>query len=83
MKILTTLHDQDNLEDLLKVADGIILGQKGFAKTLTVDFEEDTHEIIKKVYRSNKEVFILLNRIFTDKELIDVKSLFKKHYQLT
>ena len=33
MKILTNLHDKNKLNDLLNVADGIVLGAK-YAKTL-------------------------------------------------
>jgi len=77
MKIITTLHDQAQLNDLLKVADGILLGQKRFAKTLTNDFEAQTIDVIKKIRENQKEVYILLNKVFTDSELNDVKSYLK------
>ncbi|ABX80966.1 U32 family peptidase [Acholeplasma laidlawii] len=73
MKILTNLHDKNKLDDLLKVADGIILGDAKYAKTLTSDFGSDTINLIEKIYEAKKEVFVLLNRVFTDKELDSIK----------
>ncbi len=78
MKILTNLHDISKLNQVLKVSDGILLGNQMFSKTITHDFLEDTYEIIKKTHQDKKEVFILLNRIFTDDELINVEAYIKE-----
>jgi len=77
MKFITTLHKYENLDSILEVADGIILGQAQFAKTLTNDFKSLTNDIIHKVHHCQKEVFLLLNKIFTDKELKLVKDYLK------
>lgn len=77
MKILVTLHDIDNLDKLLKVSDGIMLGQKLYSKTLTKDFSDQTIDIIQQIFKQGKEVFILLNRIYTDEELEHVHTYLK------
>ncbi len=74
MKILTTLHDSQKLDDILKVADGIIIGDANYAKALTQDFKEEILDIIEKTYQQQKEIFILLNKLYTDKELLEVKA---------
>ncbi len=73
MKILTTIHDLNNLSALLEVADGLVIGDIRFSKTLTLDLKADLIPTIKRIYDAKKEVFILLNRLFTDKELEVVK----------
>ena len=35
---------------------------------------KDTINLIEKIFEAKKEVFILLNRVFTDKELDSVKT---------
>jgi len=78
MKLLTTLHDIKYLDLVLSVADGILIGQTQYAKTLTNDFGVDTLEIILTAHDKQKEVFIQLNRIFTDSELIQVEQYIKE-----
>jgi putative protease len=77
MKILTTLHDIEYLDQILSVADGILIGHTNFAKTLTNDFGTETNQIIFHAYNQQKEIFILLNRIFTDSELTQVEQYIK------
>jgi putative protease len=77
MKILTTLHDIQYLDQILSVADGILIGHTNFAKTLTNDFGTETNQIIFHAYNQQKEIFILLNRIFTDSELTQVEQYIK------
>lgn len=73
MKILTTIHDLNNLDQLINVADGFVLGDQRFSKTLTLDLKDDLIHVIEKINQAKKEVFILLNRLFTDQELVVVK----------
>ncbi|HHX75970.1 MAG TPA: hypothetical protein GX698_01165, partial [Acholeplasmataceae bacterium] len=61
MKILTTLHDSQRLDDVLKVTDGIIVGDARYAKALTHDFKEEMFDIIEKTHQQQKEIFILFN----------------------
>lgn len=77
MKILTNLHDMSKLDQVLMVSDGILLGNQMYSKTITRDFLEDTFKIIEKTHQHKKEVFILLNRIFTDNELLKVEQYIK------
>ncbi|WP_162146777.1 U32 family peptidase [Acholeplasma granularum] len=74
MKILTTINDLKNLDQLLNVSDGLILGDERFAKTLTLDLGSNMIDTIKQINNAKKEVFILLNKIYTDKELSEVKN---------
>jgi len=77
MKILTTLHDIKYLDQILLVADGILIGHSKYAKTLTNEFGADTNQIIIRAHNQQKEIFILLNRIFTDSELTQVEQYIK------
>lgn len=78
MKILTTLHDSQKLDDILKVADGIIIGDARYAKALTHDFKEEMFDIIEKAHQQQKDIFILFNKLYTDKELLEVKAYIMK-----
>ena len=78
MKILSTLHDSQNLDDVLKVADGVIIGDAMYAKALTHDFKEEMFDIIEKTHQQQKEIFILFNRLYTDKELLEIKTYIKR-----
>lgn len=78
MKILTTLHDSQRLDDVLKVTDGIIVGDARYAKALTQDFKDDMLNIIGKAHQQQKEVFVLFNKLYTDQELLEVKDCIEK-----
>lgn len=78
MKILTTLHDSPRLDDVLKVTDGIIVGDARYAKALTQDFKDDMLNIIGKAHQQQKEVFVLFNKLYTDQELLEVKDCIEK-----
>lgn len=78
MKILTTIHDSQKLDDILKVADGIIIGDARYAKALTHDFKEEMFDIIEKAHQQQKDIFILFNKLYTDKELLEVKAYIMK-----
>src|SRR5690606_35391886 len=73
MKILTTLHDINHLDDVLMHADGLLISFKNYSKTYTLDSESHIHELLKKLKVLNKESFLRLNRLYTDKELNQIK----------
>ncbi len=74
MHILTTIHDINNIKKLSSVADGFLLGVKRFSKTLTFDFSQNLYDAILEIKSLKKSVFILLNKMFTDEELDDVRT---------
>lgn len=73
MKIFINLYDKNKLDDLFKVVDGIILGDVKYVKIFISDFGKDIINFIEKIFEVKKEVFVLLNRVFMDKELDFVK----------
>lgn len=61
MKILTTLYDLNNIENILTYADGIIVGINGFSTRETSYLTlEELKETIKKVSALNKELYLSL-----------------------
>lgn len=77
MKILTTIHDLNNLDKLIKVADGFIIGNKMFSKALTKSFDENINEVIKKIKDNEKLVFVLFNGLYTNQEIKLIKEYVK------
>ena len=77
MKILTTIHSLDNIESFFSLADGFILGDGRFAKTITHDFKDEIVVAIDTIFQAKKEVFVLFNKLFTDFEIEVVKSYVK------
>src|SRR5690606_13082485 len=77
MKILTTIHSLEGIESFFSLADGFILGDSRFAKTITHDFKDEMIETINTIHQAKKEVFILFNRLFTDFELENIRTYIK------
>lgn len=74
MKILTTIFDANNIKTLSAYADGFLIGNHQFGTRLTRSFE--IHEIISIVSlikSLNKEVFLVINQLFTDEKLDALK----------
>ena len=77
MKILTTLHDIHNLEEVMVHADGLLISFKQYSKTYTMDSESQLDFILKKLKDLNKESFLQFNRLYTDKELNQIKTFLQ------
>jgi putative protease len=82
MKIITTFFDISNIKTLSAYADGFLIGNQLFSARLTRSFDVD--EIIKATHlikSLNKEVFLVINQLFTDQQLEEV-DLFLKQLNL-
>ncbi|VEU80665.1 peptidase U32 family protein [Haploplasma axanthum] len=78
MKRIITLYDKDNLEKFFPYVDGFIVGSELFATRLTRSFSiSDINEIIEKSNQNNKEIFLMVNQMFTDHQLIEFIKTFK------
>ena len=78
MKLLVTVFDLNNVDQLLDCADGIIVGNHKFGTRLTNSFSVDELIFcIDKARAKQKEIFIQANQMFTDKHL----ELFKAFLQ--
>jgi collagenase-like PrtC family protease len=70
MKILTTLHQIHHLEQVISLADGIIIGHEKFGARLTSHFEvNQINQIISSTKKLQKEVFLQANQMMTDDQL--------------
>ncbi len=70
MKYLVTLHNKDNLTNLLH-ADGYIIGNSLFSVRLTNSFEPiEINEIIKFANDNKKDIFLSLNKMFYDEDFL-------------
>ncbi|VEU82650.1 peptidase U32 family protein [Acholeplasma hippikon] len=69
MKILTTIHDLNHLEQFSTKVDGFLIGQSDFSKHLTLDLKGYIVDVIEKINKLEKEVFIQFNRMYTNSEL--------------
>ncbi len=74
MKKLITIHALDAIEKLHPLTDGYIIGNKRFGARLTTSF--DVNEInmaIKLAQSFNKDIFLIVNRIFDDQDCEEFK----------
>lgn len=79
MKKLITLYQIKNLDKLAKYADGFIIGSNDFSARLTNGFTiEEINLIIEKSTKIKKEIFLNVNRMFTDKEISIFEEIIKK-----
>lgn len=70
MKYIATIYHIASIPEILKYADGIILGSKEIGTRLTKSFEKkEINEAISIVKSLHKEIFIQANQLFTDDEL--------------
>lgn len=70
MKIITTIHEINNLANLLSLSDGIILGNNNFSARQTNSFSiNEINLIINETKLNKKEVFLNLNKMYYDEEM--------------
>lgn len=70
MKILITLYDLKNIEDLSQSCDGFIIGNEQFAARLTHSFSpNEINEAIIKTKNLKKEIFLQANQMLDDELL--------------
>ncbi len=78
MKLLTTIHNQNNIKAPSVFADGFLLGNENYAVRLTKSFSIDEMiPALETVSSLKKESFILMNQMFTDHELTSAKSFIQ------
>lgn len=75
MKKIITINSRSNMEKLAEFADGFIASNDAYATRLQQSFEVDElKNIIKEAHRLNKEVFISMNRMMHNSDMISFKS---------
>lgn len=78
MKKIITIFDIRNIKELSKYADGFIIGSDKFSTRLTKSFSiDEINEIISLTKSLDKEVFLNVNQMFTDKQLESFELIFK------
>jgi len=78
MKLLTTIYNLEHLHDLSQAADGFILGNEQFAVRLTKSFSiHEIHDAANIIHSLEKELFIVMNQMMTDEQLIEAKSIIE------
>src|SRR5690554_1373832 len=79
MKIITTLHDINNLLEILSLSDGILIGNDIFSARQTNSFTVDEiNQIIKIAKSNNKKCFLNLNKMYYDHEIDELTSFLKQ-----
>jgi U32 family peptidase len=79
MKILSTLHDIKHFDEIIQIADGIIIGHEQFAAKLTNHFNiGDINELIKKTNLYHKTFFLQANQMMNDQQLDQFEDFIKK-----
>jgi len=79
MKIITTLHDINNLLEILSLSDGILIGNDIFSARQTNSFSVDEiNQIIKIAKSNNKKCFLNLNKMYYDHEIDELTSFLKQ-----
>ena len=77
MKLLTTIYDVKNIENL-PLADGFLLGSDLYATRLTKSFtKEEINKAIDTSKTLNKDIFLLANQMFDDEMISSFKSWIK------
>ena len=72
MKILVTIHHLDAIKQLQPYTDGYVVGNKRFGARLTTSFNSDEiNEAIRLSHMFNKDIFLIVNRIFDDQDCAD------------
>jgi len=75
MKLLTTLFQLNQIENLSAHVDGFLIGNDLFGTRLTKSFSiDEIKEAIVTVKRLDKEIFLICNQMFNDQQL----DLFKE-----
>ena len=78
MKIISTLFDLKNLNNILKRSSGVIIGNEAFGTRLTNSFnQEDIKKILNITTQEKKDFYLLANQMMTDDQL----ELFKVFLQ--
>lgn len=77
MKLLSMIHDVQNINKLSEHLDGFILTFTKYSKNITYDFTLNYLEVIDQIKKLNKEVFLSFNRLFTDFELSHLEEFIK------
>jgi putative protease len=78
MKLLTTIYNLEHLHDLSQAADGFILGNEQLAVRLTKSFSiHEIHDAANIIHSLGKELFIVMNQMMTDEQLIEAKSIIE------
>lgn len=79
MKFIATIYHISSIKEILKHADGIILGHNKIGTRLTKSFEkEEILAAISIVKSLHKEIFIQANQLFTDDELSEFKAFIEE-----
>jgi len=79
MKLITTLYDINQLDNLLQYADGIMLGHQDTGTRLTRSFSlEDILTAIKHTQKIDKLCYIQANQMFNDDQLDHFKMWIQK-----
>jgi U32 family peptidase len=79
MKILSTLHHMDCFDDIIQVADGIIVGHEMFAAKLTQHFDvNEINRLILKANQNHKTLFLQANQMMNDQQLDQFEAFIKK-----
>lgn len=76
MKILTTIHNLDNLKELSLISDGFLIGNYKYAKALTLSID-NINDVASLIKDYKKEVYVLFNKMFTDFEIDELKEYIK------
>lgn len=79
MKIITTIHQLNNLEILLQLSDGVIFGNNNYSTRQTNSFTvSEINLIIETAKVQNKSSFLNLNKMYYDHEMDDLRSYLEK-----
>jgi U32 family peptidase len=74
MKLITTLYHINELKKLSKYADGFIVSNENLGTRLTKSFSfDEINQVIDESKALNKEVFLSVNQIFNDQQIILIK----------
>jgi putative protease len=75
MKIISTLYSINNIKKLLDYADGFIVSNEKLGTRLTTSFSSfEINQIINISKAFHKEIFLSVNQIFNDQQIINLKN---------
>lgn len=79
MKLIATLFKYDRINDILSLADGIVIGNKQFGTRLTHSFDlTEIISLLKLAKTLDKSVFLMANQMMDDHQLEDFLVFIKK-----
>jgi len=83
MKYLATIHQLNNLDLVLTLADGILLGNEEFATRLTNSFDiAELNSAFTTIKKAKKLAFLVINQMMTDQKIKALKT-FLSSLELT